>query len=150
LKNVVFLNQKLSIFKGIVSRDFGVFLYFYWIDVKIVIGPDQVYFPICKTFSYLNSLQSLHSQNVGFAVADPEIVTFRKIFATFNLNGLNQHPRASNSQQNPIPSLRAGNSRQNDPFPSRMTMTMSTTPLRPPERCQLHRSGDMTPLMLGT
>jgi hypothetical protein len=31
-------------FKGIVSRDFGGLFLFHWIDFKVVIGPDQVYF----------------------------------------------------------------------------------------------------------
>jgi hypothetical protein len=30
--------------KGIVSRDFGVLFLFIWIDIKFLIGPDQVYF----------------------------------------------------------------------------------------------------------
>jgi hypothetical protein len=30
--------------KGIVSRDFGTLFLFYWIDLRVVIGPDQVYF----------------------------------------------------------------------------------------------------------
>jgi hypothetical protein len=34
----------LDLFKGIVSRDFGVLFLFIWIDMKFLIGPDQVYF----------------------------------------------------------------------------------------------------------
>jgi hypothetical protein len=30
--------------KGIVSREFGTLFLFHWIDFKVVIGPDQVYF----------------------------------------------------------------------------------------------------------
>jgi hypothetical protein len=30
--------------KGIISRDFGILFLFHWIDLKIVIGPDKVYF----------------------------------------------------------------------------------------------------------
>jgi hypothetical protein len=30
--------------KGIVSRDIGTFFLFHWIDLKVRIGPDQVYF----------------------------------------------------------------------------------------------------------
>jgi hypothetical protein len=30
--------------KGIASRDFGVLFLFIWIDMKFLIGPDQVYF----------------------------------------------------------------------------------------------------------
>jgi hypothetical protein len=29
--------------KGIVSQDFGIIFLFYWIDVKFLIGQDQVY-----------------------------------------------------------------------------------------------------------
>jgi hypothetical protein len=31
-------------FKGIASRDFGILFLFHWIDMKFVLGPDQVYF----------------------------------------------------------------------------------------------------------
>jgi hypothetical protein len=34
----------LGQFKGIVSRDFGTLFLFHWIDLKVVIGPDQFYF----------------------------------------------------------------------------------------------------------
>jgi hypothetical protein len=30
--------------KGIVSRDFGTLFLFHWIDLKVAIGPEQVYF----------------------------------------------------------------------------------------------------------
>jgi hypothetical protein len=30
--------------KGIVSRDFGTLFLFYWIVLKVLIGPEQVYF----------------------------------------------------------------------------------------------------------
>jgi hypothetical protein len=33
-----------GVVKGIVSRDFGVLFLFIWIDMKFLIGPDQVYF----------------------------------------------------------------------------------------------------------
>jgi hypothetical protein len=33
-----------SPFKGIVSRDFGTLFLFHWIDLKVIIGLDQVYF----------------------------------------------------------------------------------------------------------
>jgi hypothetical protein len=33
-------------FKGIVSRDFGTLFLFHWIDLKVVIWPDQVYFSL--------------------------------------------------------------------------------------------------------
>jgi hypothetical protein len=34
-------NQRI---KGIVSQDFGTLFWFHWIDFKVVIGPDRVYF----------------------------------------------------------------------------------------------------------
>jgi hypothetical protein len=37
-----FLN--FALFEGIVSRDFGILFLFYWIDMKFVLEPDQVYF----------------------------------------------------------------------------------------------------------
>jgi hypothetical protein len=36
--------RKSSLLNGIVSQDFGTLLRFHWIDLKVVIGPDQVYF----------------------------------------------------------------------------------------------------------
>jgi hypothetical protein len=32
-------------FKGIVSRDFDILFLFHWIDLKVVLWPDQAYFP---------------------------------------------------------------------------------------------------------
>jgi hypothetical protein len=31
-----------QIFKGIVSRDFAILFLYYWIDMKFLIGPDQI------------------------------------------------------------------------------------------------------------
>jgi hypothetical protein len=39
-------SKRISAFKGIVSRDFGVIFLFIWIDMKFQKGPDQVYFSL--------------------------------------------------------------------------------------------------------
>jgi hypothetical protein len=38
------LPRELLQVQGIVSRDFGTLFLFHWIDLKVIIGPDQVYF----------------------------------------------------------------------------------------------------------
>jgi hypothetical protein len=37
-------HQYHGLVKRIVSRDFGTLFLFHWIDLKVVIGPDQAYF----------------------------------------------------------------------------------------------------------
>jgi hypothetical protein len=76
-------------FKGIVSRDFGILFLIYLdkYEVPNRAGSGLVF--ILKRSLYLNLKKSWYCQYIRFKDANPGIVTVRRIFANFDLTGLN-------------------------------------------------------------
>jgi hypothetical protein len=71
------------ILKGIVSRDFGIRFLIYLDRYEAPNRAGSGLFFILKRSSYLNFFKSWYCQYLRFGVADPGIVTVRRIFREF-------------------------------------------------------------------
>jgi hypothetical protein len=76
-------HQPFYLFKGIVSRDFGVLFLIYLDRYEVPNRAGSGLFFILKRSSCSNFKKSLYCQYIRFESADPGIVTVRRIFGEF-------------------------------------------------------------------